>query len=255
MRKQVRQKLIKEILQENVIYKQEDIVEKLNARGINVTQATISRDVKEMQLVKLPTQTGSYRYSMPTLKEINVEKKLSDTLSESYVSSAQNRELCVFKVLPGSGPAVANLIEQAKYPEVFATLGDDALTTADRCQTFKMVARHIARKYGLFATFMAKPVEGQAGNGMHNNMSLFKDNHNVFYDKDGEFHLSNTALYFLNGILEHARAITAIGNPTVNSYKRLIPGFEAPVYIAWAAKNRSPLVRIPSAELKIRMPR
>ena len=79
-----------------------------------------------MQLVKLPTQTGSYRYSMPTLKEINVEKKLSDTLSESYVSSAQNRELCVFKVLPGSGPAVANLIEQAKYPEVFATLGDDA---------------------------------------------------------------------------------------------------------------------------------
>lgn len=95
MRKQVRQKLIKEILQENVIYKQEDIVEKLNARGINVTQATISRDVKEMQLVKLPTQTGSYRYSMPTLKEINVEKKLSDTLSESYVSSAQNRELCI----------------------------------------------------------------------------------------------------------------------------------------------------------------
>ena len=94
---------------------------------------------------------------------------------------------------------------------------------------------------------MAKPVQGQAGNGMHNNMSLFKNGKNVFYDKDGEFHLSNTALYFLNGILEHARAITAIGNPTVNSYKRLIPGFEAPVYIAWAAKNRSPLVRIPSA--------
>ena len=124
---------------------------------------------------------------------------------------------------------------------------DDALTTADRCQTFKMVTRAIARKHGLFASFMAKPVQGQAGNGMHNNMSLFKNGKNVFYDKDGEFHLSNTALYFLNGILEHARAITAIGNPTVNSYKRLIPGFEAPVYIAWAAKNRSPLVRIPSA--------
>lgn len=124
---------------------------------------------------------------------------------------------------------------------------DDALTTADRCQTFKMVTRQIARKHGLFATFMAKPVEGQAGNGMHNNMSLFKGKRNVFYDENGEFHLSDTALYFLNGILEHARAITAIGNPTVNSYKRLIPGFEAPVYIAWAAKNRSPLVRIPSA--------
>ena len=125
---------------------------------------------------------------------------------------------------------------------------DDALTTADRVQTFKMVVREVARKYGLYATFMAKTVEGQAGNGMHTNMSLFKDGKNVFYDKDGEFHLSDTALYFLNGILEHARAITAIGNPTVNSYKRLIPGFEAPVYISWASKNRSPLVRIPDAE-------
>ena len=125
---------------------------------------------------------------------------------------------------------------------------DDALTTADRVQTFKMVVREVARKHGLYATFMAKPVEGQAGNGMHTNMSLFKDCKNVFYDKDGEFHLSDTALYFLNGILEHARAITAIGNPTVNSYKRLIPGFEAPVYISWASKNRSPLVRIPDAE-------
>ncbi|WP_282804866.1 type I glutamate--ammonia ligase [Lactobacillus isalae] len=125
---------------------------------------------------------------------------------------------------------------------------DDALTTADRVQTFKMVVREVARKHGLYATFMAKPVEGQAGNGMHTNMSLFKDGKNVFYDKDGGFHLSDTALYFLNGILEHARAITAIGNPTVNSYKRLIPGFEAPVYISWASKNRSPLVRIPDAE-------
>lgn len=125
---------------------------------------------------------------------------------------------------------------------------DDALTTADRVQTFKMVVREVARKHGLYATFMAKPVEGQAGNGMHTNMSLFKDGKNVFYDKDGEFHLSDTALYFLNGILEHARAITAIGNPTVNSYKRLIPGFEAPVYISWASNNRSPLVRIPDAE-------
>lgn len=125
---------------------------------------------------------------------------------------------------------------------------DDALTTADRVQTFKMVVRQVARKHGLFATFMAKPIEGEAGNGMHTNMSLFKDGKNAFYSKDGEYHLSNTALYFLNGILEHARAITAVANPTVNSYKRLIPGFEAPVYISWATKNRSPLVRIPDAE-------
>lgn len=125
---------------------------------------------------------------------------------------------------------------------------DDALTTADRVQTFKMIVREIAKKHGLFATFMAKPLQGQAGNGMHTNMSLFKNGKNAFYDKNNKFHLSNTALYFLNGILDHARAITAVANPTVNSYKRLIPGYEAPVYISWASKNRSPMVRVPSAE-------
>ncbi|MYM99362.1 type I glutamate--ammonia ligase [Lactobacillus iners] len=125
---------------------------------------------------------------------------------------------------------------------------DDALTTADRVQTFKMVVRTVAKKHGLCATFMAKPLEGEAGNGMHTNMSIFKDKRNIFYDANGKYGLSNEALYFLNGILEHARAITAIGNPTVNSYKRLIPGYEAPVYIAWANKNRSPLVRIPAAK-------
>lgn len=125
---------------------------------------------------------------------------------------------------------------------------DDALTTADRVQTFKMVVRTVAKKHGLCATFMAKPLEGEAGNGMHTNMSIFKDKRNIFYDANGKYGLSNEALYFLNGILEHDRAITAIGNPTVNSYKRLIPGYEAPVYIAWANKNRSPLVRIPAAE-------
>ncbi|WLS99834.1 type I glutamate--ammonia ligase [Lactobacillus helsingborgensis] len=131
---------------------------------------------------------------------------------------------------------------------------DDALTTADRVQTFKMIVREIAKRHGLFATFMAKPLQGQAGNGMHTNMSLFKGSKNAFYDKNNKYHLSKTALYFLNGILEHARAITAVGNPTVNSYKRLIPGFEAPVYISWASKNRSPMVRVPSAgELNTRL--
>lgn len=125
---------------------------------------------------------------------------------------------------------------------------DDALTTADRVQMFKMIVREIAKKHGLYATFMAKPLQGQAGNGMHTNMSLFKGSKNAFYDQANQYHLSKTALYFLNGILEHARAITAVGNPTVNSYKRLIPGFEAPVYISWASKNRSPMVRVPSAE-------
>ena len=131
---------------------------------------------------------------------------------------------------------------------------DDALTTADRVQTFKMIVREIAKRHGLFATFMAKPLQGQAGNGMHTNMSLFKGNKNAFYDENNKYNLSKTALYFLNGILEHARAITAVGNPTVNSYKRLIPGFEAPVYISWASKNRSPMVRVPAAgELNTRL--
>ena len=117
-----------------------------------------------------------------------------------------------------------------------------------------MIVREIAKRHGLFATFMAKPLQGQAGNGMHTNMSLFKGNKNAFYDENNEYHLSKTALYFLNGILEHARAITAVGNPTVNSYKRLIPGFEAPVYISWASKNRSPMVRVPAAgELNTRL--
>lgn len=131
---------------------------------------------------------------------------------------------------------------------------DDALTTADRVQLFKLVVRTVAKKHGLCATFMAKPLQGEAGNGMHTNMSLFQGDKNVFYDAAAENGLSDTALYFLNGILTHARAITAVGNPTVNSYKRLIPGFEAPVYISWSLKNRSPLVRIPSAgELTTRL--
>ncbi|MDO4911975.1 MAG: type I glutamate--ammonia ligase [Lactobacillus sp.] len=125
---------------------------------------------------------------------------------------------------------------------------DDAIKTADKVLTFKTIVKEIAQKHGLHATFMPKPVEGLPGSGMHTNMSLFKDGKNAFYSKDGEYGLSNTALYFLNGILSHARALTCVANPTVNSYKRLIPGFEAPVYISWANKNRSPLVRIPDAD-------
>ena len=87
-----------------------------------------------------------------------------------------------------------------------------------------MVVRAVARRHNLFATFMAKPIQGQAGNGMHTNMSMFKGKRNVFYNKNNKYHLSDEALYFLNGILEHARAVTAIADPTVNSYKRLIPG-------------------------------
>lgn len=123
----------------------------------------------------------------------------------------------------------------------------DALDAADNIQTFKLIVKTIARKHGLYATFMPKPVAGINGNGMHVNMSLFKDGKNVFFDEAGADRLSHTAYSFLGGLLEHAANYTAITNPTVNSYKRLTPGFEAPVYVAWSGSNRSPMVRVPAS--------
>ncbi|MFD1411989.1 type I glutamate--ammonia ligase [Lapidilactobacillus gannanensis] len=123
----------------------------------------------------------------------------------------------------------------------------DALEAADNIQTFKLVVKTIARKYDLHATFMPKPLANIAGSGMHINMSLSNAAGNAFYDANGNEQLSSTAEHFLAGIMDHARALTAINNPIVNSYKRLVPGFEAPVYIAWSGHNRSPLIRVPQA--------
>ncbi len=123
----------------------------------------------------------------------------------------------------------------------------DILTTADRVQTFKLVVKTIAIKHGVHATFMPKPIENINGSGMHVHTSLFRDGENAFYDPDGEYKLSETFMYFIGGLLKHARAITAFTNPTINSYKRLVPGYEAPVNIAWAVGNRSALIRIPQA--------
>lgn len=125
---------------------------------------------------------------------------------------------------------------------------ENVIEACDNIQTFKLVVKTIARKHGLHATFMPKPLFGINGSGMHCNMSLFmEDGSNAFYDKDGEMQLSQTAYHFLGGLLEHARAYTAVCNPTVNSYKRLVPGYEAPVYVAWSGHNRSPLVRVPES--------
>ncbi|MDN4073346.1 type I glutamate--ammonia ligase [Fictibacillus terranigra] len=123
----------------------------------------------------------------------------------------------------------------------------DAITTCDNIQTFKLVVKTIARKHGLHATFMAKPLFGVNGSGMHANMSLFKDGENAFYNPSNATGLSETAMEFLAGILKHAQDFTAITNPTVNSYKRLVPGYEAPCYVAWSMQNRSPLIRIPAS--------
>lgn len=123
----------------------------------------------------------------------------------------------------------------------------DALTTADNVMTFKMTVKMIANQYGLHATFMPKPIFGISGSGMHINQSLTKNGKNAFVDESDPIGLSSTAYSYIAGLLEHAKGYTAITNPLVNSYKRLVPGYEAPVYIAWSAKNRSPLVRIPAA--------
>ncbi|MBM7652148.1 type I glutamate--ammonia ligase [Neobacillus cucumis] len=123
----------------------------------------------------------------------------------------------------------------------------DALTACDQIQTFKLVVKTIARKHGLHATFMPKPLFGVNGSGMHCNLSLFKNGQNAFYEPSGNLELSDTARQFIAGILKHAPAFTAVTNPTVNSFKRLVPGYEAPCYVAWSARNRSPLIRIPAS--------
>lgn len=123
----------------------------------------------------------------------------------------------------------------------------DALHACDNIQTFKLVVKTVARKHGLHATFMPKPLDRINGSGMHINMSLMKGSNNVFFDKNGVNELSEEAYYFLGGLLKHARSFTAVTNPIINSYKRLVPGYEAPVYVAWSGRNRSPLIRIPIA--------
>jgi len=135
----------------------------------------------------------------------------------------------------------------------------DALEMADKMVTFRFVVRTIAQRHGLHATFMPKPIFGINGSGMHVNQSLFKNGKNAFYDPEGPMGLSEVAYQYIAGLMAHARAFTAITNPTVNSYKRLVPGYEAPCYIAWSGRNRSPLIRIPakrgpSTRLELRSP-
>jgi len=127
---------------------------------------------------------------------------------------------------------------------------DDALSTADNVATFRAVVRAIAAEHDLHATFMPKPIARINGSGMHTHMSLFtEDGENAFHDGDDEFDLSETAKQFVAGVLDHAPALTAVANPTVNSYKRLVPGYEAPVYVAWSDRNRSALIRKPAARV------
>jgi len=136
---------------------------------------------------------------------------------------------------------------------------DDALTTADNISTFRFVVKNIATRNGLHATFMPKPIYGINGSGMHTHMSLFASSANIFHDAKAPRQLSQACLNYIGGILRHAKGFCAITNPLVNSYKRLVPGYEAPTNIAWSEKNRSPLVRVPAARgvatrIELRMP-
>lgn len=124
----------------------------------------------------------------------------------------------------------------------------DALSVADCILTFKQVVKTVAQRSGLYATFIPKPIMGVSGSGMHTNLSLYRGGKNIFYDEKDPLRLSQEAYWFIGGLMKYACEFTAITNPIVNSYKRLVPGHEAPVYLAWSAKNRSPLIRIPAAK-------
>jgi len=121
----------------------------------------------------------------------------------------------------------------------------DALTMADSVMTYRLVVKQVALNHGAYATFMPKPIFGQNGSGMHVHQSLFKDGRNAFFDKNDPYHLSKTARSYVAGLLKHAPEITAVTSQWVNSYKRLVPGYEAPVYLSWARRNRSDLIRVP----------
>ena len=123
----------------------------------------------------------------------------------------------------------------------------DAMTTADNIATFRFVVKYVAQQFGLIASFMPKPIFGQNGSGMHTHQSLFRGADNAFFDAGAEWGLSSTALHYIGGLLKHARGYCAITNPLVNSYKRLVPGYEAPVNVAWSMHNRSPMIRIPAS--------
>ncbi|MEO5568413.1 MAG: type I glutamate--ammonia ligase [Gemmatimonadaceae bacterium] len=135
----------------------------------------------------------------------------------------------------------------------------DALKTADNIATFRFVVKHVAQQFGLLASFMPKPIFGQNGSGMHTHQSLFRGKENAFWDPKAQWELSKTALHYIGGLLKHARGMCAITNPLVNSYKRLVPGYEAPVNVAWSMRNRSPLIRVPDrrsvgTRVELRMP-
>lgn len=164
------------------------------------------------------------------------------------LDQGENARREMVQILESMGIVVeASHHEVAAAQHEIAFRYEDGLQTADNLVTIKMAIRTIARRHGMHATFMPKPKTGINGSGLHINMSLMKDGRNVFHDPNAKIGLSEEAFQFIAGIMYHARSMTAVTNPIVNSYKRLVPGFEAPVYIAWSEQNRSRLIRIPAS--------
>lgn len=165
-------------------------------------------------------------------------------LTTTDVSSSLRKE--TIRTLETMGiPVEYSFHEDAPSQQEIDLRHTDALTMADSIMTFRMIVKEIAAMHGVHATFMPKPLERVQGSGMHLHMSLFKGDDNAFFDANDQYHLSPVAKQFMAGLLRHAAEITAVTNQTVNSYKRLVPGFEAPVHVSWARNNRSGLIRVP----------
>lgn len=165
-------------------------------------------------------------------------------LTTTDVSSSLRKE--TIRTLETMGiPVEYSFHEDAPSQQEIDLRHTDALTMADSVMTFRMIVKEIAAMHGVHATFMPKPLERVQGSGMHLHMSLFKGEDNAFFDANDQYHLSPVAKQFMAGLLRHAAEITAVTNQTVNSYKRLVPGFEAPVHVSWARNNRSGLIRVP----------
>lgn len=189
----------------------------------------LPRDEKTREPLLMPLDRGGYFDLLPIDLGERVRKNMVETLQSMGIRvEAAHHE-------------VANSQHEIDFRY------DNALRTADNIQTFKLVVRTIALLNGLWATFMPKPFFGMNGSGMHTHISIFKDGKNIFYDPNKPYKLSEELRWFIGGLFNHIDAITAIANPTINSYKRLVPGYEAPVNVAWSVANRSALIRIPMA--------
>jgi glutamine synthetase len=181
------------------------------------------------QVRKEPHDTGGYFDYSPLDMASDIRREATFNLQEMGLDV----EMCHHEVAPG----------QHEIDFKFS----DALTTADNVITYKNTLKAIALNHGLYATFMPKPIFGENGSGMHVHQSLFttETGRNAFFDPDDQYKLSDVAYYFIGGQLKHARSMSAVLAPTVNSYKRLVVGYEAPVYVCWGRRNRSALIRVP----------